>query len=74
MVQISNNTILTNLNSSLISGIENYNFQSIYDQVLTESKLYISSALRKMSWDDRISLKFSGKTNRLKISLQNAYF
>ena len=27
-----------------------------------------------MSWDDRNRLKFSGKTNRLRISLQSAYF
>ena len=27
-----------------------------------------------VSWDDKNWLKFSGKTNRLKISLQNAYF
>ena len=27
-----------------------------------------------LSWDDKNWLKFIGKTNRLKISLQNAYF
>ena len=27
-----------------------------------------------VSWDDKNRLKFIGKTNRLKISLRNAYF
>ena len=40
-----------------------------YKSELCRGKLIFYVQLKLMSWDDRNRLKFSGKTNRLKISL-----